>query len=149
MQRTIKACLCLLAIAALLTAVGCGKKEVVSKQAESLDIYPVETILQAEQWVSQSVANTLSQQGITVQGPIRLRESSSDPPTVTVIVMLSSLNAQAGEAVSKGIASLCMQALPKYEQVSIAIDLPQESLGMWLWNNNGELVEYTPPGARR
>ena len=44
------------------------------------------------------------------------------------------------------VASTCLQALPNYEQVAVLLDMPDVSLGEWLWNKNGEIVEYTPPG---
>jgi len=149
MHQATKVGLCLLAIAALLAAVGCGKKVIISGEDKTLGLYPIETILQAEQWVTQSVANSLAAQGVGVQGPIRIRSGTEKDPSLMVIAMLTNVNPQAGESISKMIAGLCMQALPKYEQVSIVIDLPQESLGRWIWNKNGELVEYTPPGMHR
>ena len=61
MQRVTKIGLCLVAILALLAVVGCGKKKPrIKAEDKAVELYPADTMFQTEQWVQQSLANTLA-----------------------------------------------------------------------------------------
>ena len=145
------------AVAALTLWVGCGKQKPIAKLEKTLYRYSEESYVQAEQQAKQSVTSTLAKAGHPWLQEVKLKSlcldwgpASWNPPRLSAQVDVY-CRSKTANPISQVVAEACLEALPKHEQVAVTIyrwgesDAAQENLGKWVYNKDGELVEYYHP----
>lgn len=140
-----------LALACLLAAMaGCNRAD---EEAEVPFIYDLADYDLAETAATGQVRNRLEQQNIEMRDLwLGLRPVEDGPPELSADVD-AYCNADQTEEISRLVAEIILNALPKHETVQVRVywwkDVPGDDwahlAGIWTWDTQGQLLDYMRP----